>query len=240
MRSVLADVRPEDARLVIRKLRLIWKDPETSRYYPIGQFEALSDGRYAFGYLPEAFDLPGFSPLVQFPDPERIYVFEALPAFLSNRVISRHRPDYDAYVGWLGLAAGAPPMEILARTGGGRVTDTFHVVDAFEESGGRCEGRFFISGIRHRNPAAIDELTPGQELLLKDEPDNSANPQAILLTADGKEVGWVPDWLVSTVHGLRSKAEIRVRVEQVNRAAPLRLAVLCHLTATRPAGADGG
>ena len=54
-------------------------------------------------------------------------------------------------------------MEILARTGGERATDTFHVVDAFEEVDGRCEGRFFISGIRHRDPSAVDRHRRSEE-----------------------------------------------------------------------------
>ena len=233
MQSVLANVRPEDAALVTRKLRLIWKDPKTSRYHAVGQFESLSDGRYAFAYLPEAHDLSGFNPLIQFPEPARVYMFETLPAFLGNRVLSRRRSSYGEYVGWLGVAEDATPMEILARTGGERATDTFHVVDAFEEVDGRCEGRFFISGIRHRDPSAVDRLVPGQELSLRDEPGNPVNPQAILLTATGSEVGWVPDWLVETIHALRARRAIRVQVERLNPQAPLRLAVLCQLETVR-------
>lgn len=229
MRSVLADSRPEDAALVTRKLQLIWKHPVSRRYHRIGQFEALQDGRYAFGYVPGAAEIPDLTPLVQFPDLGRVYVSDALPAFLANRVMSKRRATYGQYLGWLGLGEDAPPVEILARTGGERVTDTFHLVDSFDPVGGRVEGRFFVSGIRHRFGGELTAIRPGQHLRLVDDLQNPVNPHAILLADDETELGWVPDWLVSDVHAMRQRADVHVFVEQVNPDAPPHLAVLCRL-----------
>lgn len=222
-----------EAVRVTRKFWLIWKHHETRRYHRIGQFDHLADGHYVFRYLPESANVAGFSPLLQFPEPDKIYVAAALPAFLSNRIMSPRRENYDEYLGWLGLDKNDPmvPVEILARTGGVRVTDTFHLVERFDEYAGLPMGRFFISGVRHRDHEAALGLSPGQQLQLKDEPDNSYNPRAILLAADGTEIGWVPDWLVDELHVLRERHELRVFVERVNPDSPARLAVLCRFEA---------
>lgn len=229
MHSLLEETRPADAALVTHKLRLIWKDPETRRYHQVGQFEALSDGRYAFGYLPGASDLSGFDALLEFPDLRRIYMSDEMPSFLANRVMSDKRPSYAQHLGWLGLGKDATPVEILARTGGPRETDTFHVVDSFEPQGGFCRGRFFVSGIRHQAFSPQD-LEVNQELQLRDEPDNVHNPRAILLTAEGDAIGWIPDWLVEDIHDFRrTSSQINIFVEQVNADAPPHLAVRCRL-----------
>ena len=142
MRSVMADVFPEQEVRADRKFRLIWKNPDDGGYHEVGQFMHLRDGRYVFAYRQDVGSVDGFHPLLQFPDTGRTYVSEVLPAFFANRVMSRKRVNYGEYVGWLGLTEDALPVEILARTGGGRATDTFHVVDSFEEHDGRlrsCE-----------------------------------------------------------------------------------------------------
>lgn len=229
MRSVLDASHPKDAALVTKKLHLVWKDPETRRYHRVGQFESLQDGRYAFAYLHGAQILHGFSPLVQYPDLSRVYLSAELPAFFANRVMSSKRPSYDSYLAWLGLDSEAPPVEILARTGGGRATDTFHLVDTFEAVNGRSEGVFFVSGIRYKD-ADWQNLIHGQHLDLVDDADNPVNAKAILLTSDGTELGWVPDWLVDDLQGFRSAGRhLSVAVEQVNTDAPPHLAVQCRL-----------
>lgn len=228
MRSILEGSLPSEAQLVTRKLRLIWKHPVTRRYHEVGQFEALSDGRYAFGYVPSAAEIEGFSPLLQFPNLEHVYLSDVVPAFFANRIMSKQRPSYDHYLGWLGLGPDATPMEILARTGAPRATDTFHLVDAFEPRDGRCEGSFFVSGVRYKG-FELASLHSGQELQLVDEPDNEHNPRAVLLAADGSALGWIPDWLVEDVHRFRSTDKLRIFVEQVNEDAPPHLSVLCRL-----------
>jgi len=68
---------------------LIWRNPNTSRLSRVGVLEELVDGRYAFRYVPKLD--PDFFPLVQFPEPERVYVSDSLPAFFVNRVMSKRR-----------------------------------------------------------------------------------------------------------------------------------------------------
>lgn len=123
-------------------------------------------------------------------------------------------------------------MEILARSGGGRATDTFHVVDEFIPVNGQVEGFFLVSGVRHKaSDNALSNLCEDERLLLVPEPDNRVNPEAILLSAEsGELVGYVPDRLLDDVYGW-GLANTIVRVAQVNAEAPAHLRLLCRIKA---------
>lgn len=216
----------------VRSLWLIWKNPETGRYFRVGQLDQLEDQRYVFSYEKQIRDVVGFGPLVEFPALNASYVSDALPAFFSNRVMSQDRENYGDYRRWLGLETDGwdTPMEVLARSGGARATDTFHLV---EKPGQHAKvlSRFFISGIRHSpSPESAKSLVNGQELELRDDPKNPHNSLALLLDrSDGQAVGWVPDWLLDTVHAERVERKLRVFVERANMDAPSRLQVLCRM-----------
>lgn len=155
--------------------------------------------------------------------------------------MSKQRPSYPEYRAWLGLDGSGEdtPVEVLARTGGGRGTDTFHVVDDLQPVDGHVVSRFLASGVRHIDGAAerVAHLRAGQRLYLRDEPENPVNQQAILIDAkEGLPVAHVPDWLIDDVHALRDDAsEVIVTAERINedasacsdRAEPSP-AALCH------------
>ena len=211
---------------------MIWKAPDR-RYHQVGWFEDLGAAGYRFTYQSHVEQIPGFAPLVQFPDLDKEYRSSALPAFFANRVMSRRRESYGEYLHWLGLELEAPPVEILARSGGGRATDTFHLVDAFDIVAGKCEGRFFVSGIRHKHAEGVVASLPDRyRLTLRDDANNEVNPRAVVLDASGTEIGWIPDWLVDSVHDLRSQGPVTVMVDQINPDAPPHLRLLCRLEAT--------
>ncbi len=221
-----------------RSLLVIWQNPTSPVFTKVGQLDQLVYGRYAFRYLPPASEDPDFFPLDEFPQVERAYVSDALPSFFANRVMSHDRPHYSRYREWLDLEddGADTPFEVLARTGGPRVTDTFHVVDPLRtEDDGKAVSRFFVSGVRYHadSDALIKRLEPGARLALRDEPGNQDNPRALLIdVADGQPVGWVPDWLVDDVHALRARDPApEVVVERGNPDAPTHLRLLCRISA---------
>jgi len=62
-------------------------------------------------------------------------------------------------------------------------------------------------------------VTAGDVLVLADEPDNPVNPEAMLICArTDRKVGWVPNYLVCTIHELRdySEADVGIAAEHVN------------------------
>jgi hypothetical protein len=227
---------------IARRLLIVWRNPSTRMFATIGRLDQLEDGRFVFGYLESAKLADGFFPLDEFPDVSGTYISDALPVFFSNRIMSVDRGSYGEYLERLGLASLSSdevPMEVLIRTGGGRATDTFHIVEAPIDEADRFESRFFVSGIGHIDGGAhlVRSLRAGVALSLRAEPSNEANSRAVLIDAEaGRPIGWVPDWLCDQVRTLMDDGfEIRASVDQVNENAPLRLQVLCRIEAIRSA-----
>jgi hypothetical protein len=234
------DLRPalDDAtgERMARRLLLVWQNPQSRRFIRVARLDEMDTGRFAFSYEADA-RTPGFAPLAEFPDLDRPYVTERLPAFFGNRVMDRARSNYAMYRNWLDVAAdGADtPFEVMLRTGAGRATDTFHVVEDLREDGQAVTTRFFVSGIRHVPGAAetIAGLAAGATLELRPDHDNAHNPLALLLDAEpNPAIGYVPDWLVDDVTLLLDRSsEVSVIFERVNLEAPVHLRLLCRLSA---------
>ncbi len=75
---------------------------------------------------------------------------ELFPLF-SNRLLPKSRPEYRDYLKWLGLDENkTDEMEMLARSGGQRATDTLEIVPCPEPSANNSyEVYFFSHGLRH-------------------------------------------------------------------------------------------
>lgn len=226
---------------VQRALMLVWQDPMDRRFVPVAELHRLLDGRYVFGYGVEARTNPRFFPLDEYPDLERSYVSDSLPVFFSNRVMSAERPSYDRYIRWLGLDPtneAQLPLEVLARTGGGRATDTFHIVDVPIRGERSFESRFFVSGLRHveGSQKALGRVRAGDRLELRPDPQNPVNAKAVIVDVEnGVQLGWVPDWLCGEVSDLIEGGWLLdLQAEQLNEDAPSHTRVLCRLSASLP------
>lgn len=221
-----------------KTLILVWQNPVSRLFVKVGQLDALPGGRFAFQYLSGAWSDPAFVALLEYPDRNTAYVSDEVPAFFANRILSVDRPHYDRYLSWLGIEDISPdevPFEVLARTGGGRATDTFHVVEVPLAQADRLTSRFFVSGVRHflDSDTAIATLHNGAALRLELEEGNEVNPKAVLVnTVDGQKFGYVPDWLCADVHTrIRDGWTVTAVAERVNPDAPAHVRVLCRLEA---------
>jgi HIRAN domain-containing protein len=226
-----------------RRLLLVWQDPATRAFNPVGALVRDPDGSFVFRYIRRALRLPAFLPLASFPQLDGIYRFADLPPFFENRVMSPRRPDYPDYLRALDLSLEqATPFEVLARTGGSRVTDTFHVVaEPAADRDGRVRTLFLAHGVRHVDGAdeVIARLRPGDPLTLRPEPDNNHNSRALLIDAEaGGAVGYVPDWMLDIVRRMTDiDPDYRLSVEVANGPeTPAHLRLLCRLEATLPDG----
>lgn len=233
MATELAEPRSARVPTEHRCLLVIWQDPVSRLFVKIGRLTELPDG-YRFEYLEGSKD-PSFEPLQSFPERDSVYLTPQLPAFFRNRVMSRQRASYPEYASWLGLDPAAnAPFEVLARTGGGRATDTFHIVEEPSVGpSGRAVIRFFASGLRHvpEGELRLQRLVPGDRLYVRPEPENPVNARALLIDVRANEpVGWVPDWLLEDVHQFRDSARVfQMLAERVNVSAPAHLKLLCRL-----------
>ncbi|KQR48653.1 hypothetical protein ASF87_07270 [Microbacterium sp. Leaf161] len=227
-----------------RALILVWQNPANRRFTKVGQLDSLPDNRFAFHYFPQIVDVEDFVPLDEFPSLTHAYVSDEVPAFFANRILSAERRGYNKYLTWLGieqLDGSAIPFEFLARSGGGRATDTFHVVDLPVQGSATFTSRFFISGIRYIPDAAriLGEIHDGSVLALELDEANQANPKAVLIdTVDGSKIGYVPDWLCHDIHDLiKDGWSLTAVAERVNPGAPAHVRVLCRIDAIRKATA---
>lgn len=223
---------------VSRRLFLIWQNPESRQFIRIGALSELSDGRYAFAYADDARAAADFYPLTQFPDLGRTYVSTRLPAFFVNRLMSRKRDSFPDYLRYLGIDSADldTPMELLARTGGPRETDTFHLVDDFiADDDGVITSRFLASGVRYvdADGSRLAGIEAGQRLKLRSEPDNPVNERAQLIcVGSGEPVGYVPDWLLTDLEDLQVRSsDLEIIAERVSPDAQPHLRLLCRIEA---------
>ena len=228
--------RPEQRR----EFRVIWQDQQTRRLEHVGWLE-FTGAEFRFSYLDEARSNPRFRPFPAFPLLEETYTSEDLFPYFAVRLTSAADPEYDAVLDALGLRRDeATPAELLARSPSDSPHDTIQVVpEPTEMSDGTLVREFLVSGARHvdeQDPSTvgrlIESLPVGAPLELVPEPHNLHNTEALLLASDGMWVGWVPDYLLSEIHGyLDSNRTLSVTVVRANGPdAPWHLRLLCRLT----------
>lgn len=233
-----ADPARDGAERRAQRLLVVWQHPETRRFVQVAHLDVRADGQYVFAYEPGAEQVAGFEGFAAFPDLDRRYRSDRLFPFFANRVLSPRRPEYASYLDALDIADDEQaPVELLARSGGARATDTVHIVpEPRIDPDGREVLCFLVSGTRHLTMAseAIAQLSAGNELALQEQPDNPVNRDALMLvTAAGVPVGWVPDYLLDLVGWYRARGTVRVLVERPNGPeVPPHLRLLCRLEAT--------
>ena len=227
------------------KLYVTWRHPE-GWIHPVGLLtRRVSNGSesYGFVYLNRSESLgESFPRLPGLPDLRRVYESEELFPVFRNRQMSPRRPDYKEYVKQLGLDIDTDPFEVMAHSQGRKLTDHIGVFPPpTRTEDAKFATSFFVSGIRYRDGAsdAVTAIRAGDLLTLVDDSDNEKNPRAILIAIpEGTCVGWVPDYLVDTVHELRDltgETAVSITAEHVNTpdVAP-NMRLICRLTAPWP------
>jgi hypothetical protein len=178
-------------------------------------------------------------------DLEKVYCSDQLFPLFANRILSRTRPEYPQYLRWLGLREDeADELDVLARSGGQRATDTLEIVQCPEPTRDNTyEVYFFSHGLRYLwepDQGVIKGLNAGQRLFLMRDIQNRADPLALLLRTDDPVglVGYVPRYFAgefSTVLRRVGQERVRVSVEEVNHDAPSNFRLRCKLIAPWPA-----
>lgn len=213
----------------VRTLFLSWQDKgATELWFPVARLDAdVEESRYSFRYTGgavRACEEAGFPLLLEFPDIERVYESPYLFAVFQNRVIAQGRPDRPEYLRNHDLPEDADPIDILAVTGGKRVTDAYEVFPMpLKRDDGSFAHRFCIRGWRHINRAArdrIESLTEGENLVVAAEVINPATgiPAVQIQTEDYFVIGWVPRYIVEELapHNVDEPSRYRARVVRAN------------------------
>lgn len=231
----------------MKTLFLAWQNQKTRRWFPIGRLTKLeAPSGYQFEYTRGA-EIAcregGFQALYEFKELDVVYESEELFPLFANRVMNRSRPDFAASMEQLGLKAdpAVDPLEVLARSGGRRLTDDLEVFAEPEAlGGGEYRTHFFVRGVRHMPEASIERanhLGPGEELRLVHDFQNPSDPHALLLrTAESSPqdvhlLGYCPRYLFADTFDslVRDQKNPRVRIVRLNPPpAPIHYRLLCE------------
>jgi len=220
-------------------LYLAYQDQATRQWAPVARVSRDTKGVYHWLYTKGARRIPGFSGLGRMNNLEQEYVSADIFPVLANRVLPKNRPEYEEYLGWLGLTPEEHDhLEELARTGGLRATDSIELIPCPEPNDAeQYEVHFFTRGLSHLDRSDIhrvSELRPGDQLYLMSDFQNEKDPKAILLrTRDPISiVGYAPMYYAHDFAKLSTDgALVRVEVDRVNVDAPLQYRLLCRITA---------
>lgn len=227
--DVVAPADVEAARMLVTR-----QDPTSSAHEGVGLLTRADDG-FTFRYLPRVRQLSSFPALIGFPDLAATYRSPRLFPLFAERIMRESRPDFADHLHDIGLTRGATPWERLGRTQGERVGDRIRVISEPAVDGeGRSHAVFFVNGLRHVLAVApatehvLGRLNEGDPLQLVAEPDNPVDERAVVVSADGAPVGWVPRVLLDHVDAVQASGEWSLVVAAVNgpdSPPPFRLRV---------------
>lgn len=228
----------------MKALFVAWQNPNTRAWVPVGRL-THENGVYKFVYTRGAKEAEGFTPFGRMVNLDASYVSDVLFPLFANRVLPKSRPEYGDYLRWLGLSERAHnELEVLARTGGLRATDTLEIIPCPEPTKDKSyEVYFFSHGIRHlslKDQERVNELNAGAQLYLMQDLQNEHDAMALLLRTNDPVavVGYCPRYYSGEFSKLLTSVgskDVRVTVEQVNPDAPMQLRLLCKLRAPWPA-----
>lgn len=229
----------------MNSLFVAWRPPmpDQTGWRPVGRLEH-DGGLYRFWYLQGA-RKPGFRPFAGMDNLEQVYESEELFPLFANRLLSKARPEYEAYLRWSGFDIDNPPdpLLILGVTEGIRRTDAVEVFPCpVPDTDGCYLNKFFLHGIRWMSPAAIERisrLAPDEPLkiMLDLQNEHDRNAVAVRTERERMQIGFVPRYLAHDVYQLVGQCGvdfIELAVARVNPDAPLQNRVLCRMQACWP------
>lgn len=248
---------PASGTRAVRDLLILWQHPGTREIIPIGRF-GCHDATFTFAYTRAAAAIADFRPLPGLSDLHRWYESSSIPAVFAQRVMDRHRPDFEAYVGALGLdPAKVTPWEQIVESGGQRAGDTLQFMPLPTVDGGRLRARFLVSGIRHvpdeprtrrgharyvtadEQETALRTLTERSVVHIQPEDGNPTDPNALLVVVGDIPVGWVPRVLSASVRELLGAGVLHAGVHRIARpGTPAHVRLVLDLDTPAPLGYD--
>jgi hypothetical protein len=212
----------------MKSLFVAWKKESGSGWFPVGRLDAdIAPEPYKFRYLQGALQAKkecDFVPFDNFPDFRKQYVSDELFPFFANRLQNPNQPSFPEYLRRLGLDKGRKtafdPIEVLAVSQGLRATDSLEIFPKVEPAeGGQFAIKFFLHGLGHVLPAAIDrilKLRPGEDLsiVLEDKNPDTGMIAIQLQTQDRLPIGYAPHYLLSdllqVIRGFESASSAQV------------------------------
>ena len=215
---------------------------------PVGRLDRTDDG-YRFAYLKGAAEHDEFRPFPEMPNLKQVYESESLFPLFANRLLSRSRPEYEAFLEWGGFDPADPPdpISILSVTGGHRATDHYEVfAPPCADHEGCFVSKLFVHGMRYVSKdtlGQIETLEPGEKLGMLLDVNNDFDDRAVAVRMrrerDNHLIGYVPRYLARDIWRLCLKCDpnfVQLSVLRVNPDAPLQHRLLCKVRCCWPSG----
>ena len=190
---------------MIERLLVIWGEPAAGNRHVIGHV-ARSAGEFRFWYEDDLAKARacGFQMLPEFPVHRRAndpYIGRYLFALFAERIPAPTRRDSAELLTAWGVDHPDDQFEVLARSGGIRATDHLELAeyrasndDLSQPLEFRIAGRRYIAGAA---PLAVEDAVS-----LRREPDNTADPAAVIVDRMGRKAGYVPRQYTQLLGGL--------------------------------------
>lgn len=178
----------------MKKLLLIWKNPEIRTRYIIGELVKNND-EFIFSYVDPELNIARdnkFTIYPGFPDYEKKYVSSELFPNIECRLPNKGRSDYIEILNFYDLDKNSDDFEILTKTKGRLITDNFEFVPPFD----RNSLEFEVAGTRYSKELEKNKYkirnNANLELVLTEYKNEPA--VKILTKVENKliEIGYVP------------------------------------------------
>lgn len=171
-----------------KELWVIWKNPNTRQRYKIGIL-TKHDNNYSFRYDLEE-KIKDFDYFPGFPDINKTYNSVDLFTNILNRLPNPNRPDYEKILSNYELNKESSYMEILEKTRGRLITDTYEFVLPFS----RDKVMFEVAGVQYSEEfkKCKNVMHIGDKIVLELEPSNKHDVNAIIVKYDKYKIGYVP------------------------------------------------
>lgn len=205
-------------------LYLIWKSEQSRKQYIVGHL--VKNGQYEFRYAEELHDAmeDGFTPLLCFPDVDKVYRDQKLFPVFTSRLPDKRRKDIQNILKKYDLEQYDEYL-LLKRSGARLPIDNFEFIDPIMNVDENIERKFFIAGARHYigcdgdNCEKSISVTRGDEIVLRREPGNYYDENAVqMLDALGHLLGYIPRYYSEGVSRmLENNKKITCHVFHVDR-----------------------
>lgn len=218
----------------MNSLYLLEKDFNTGKWYVVGKLIKEKE-YYCFSYTEGVSDFSNFSCFGGMFDKSKLYYSRELFPLFANRILNKARPEYPDYLRWLDLEYAQEynlDMNILARSGGERMTDSLRVFPRLEPDEEGNYTFYFINALDSNYLGTIEE---NDTILLKYTKDNK---EVVLEDSNNIRIGKCPEYLINTLFSKLSENSFNIFVHKPNWDAISQFRILFRVEFKLPEGND--